>query len=141
MFDCLSECGVTPRKRSGTVLLLNAIDFEVVYLSPKGTVKKWKHSIPRHGGKLKMTRFTPDFLQNFEKILLPFVECMIWTAHLLRDVCALKYVVPTAMNSELENIDQSLDTAKNFFPLARLGSGYLQRHISVQSPVLVQQIE
>ena len=70
-------------------------------------MKKWKYSIPRHVGKLKMARFTPGFLQNFEKILLPFVECKIWTAP----------VVPRAMNTELENIDWSLDTAKNVFRL------------------------
>lgn len=77
MLDCLSECGLSPRKRSGTVVLPNVTDFEVFYLSPKGIVKKWKYSIPRHGGKLKMARFTPGFLQNIEMILLPFVECKI----------------------------------------------------------------
>mmetsp|Transcript_20433 Transcript_20433/g.45577 ORF Transcript_20433/g.45577 Transcript_20433/m.45577 type:complete len:316 (+) Transcript_20433:1136-2083(+) len=71
MLDCLSECGLSPRKRSDTVALPNATDFEVVI------VKKWKYSIPRHGGKLKMARFTPGFLQNIEMILLPFVECKI----------------------------------------------------------------
>ena len=105
MLDFLSESGLSPRKRIGTVVLPNATDFDVVYLSPQGIVKKWKYSIPRHGGKLKMHKFTPGFLQKFEKILLPFVECKIWTAHLLRDVCALKFVVPRAMNTELENID------------------------------------
>mmetsp|Transcript_14282 Transcript_14282/g.29796 ORF Transcript_14282/g.29796 Transcript_14282/m.29796 type:complete len:235 (-) Transcript_14282:43-747(-) len=67
-----------------------------------------------------MSRFTPGFLQNFEMILLPFVGCKIWTAHLLRDVCALRSVVPRAMNTELENIDRSLDTAKNVFCLQGL---------------------
>ena len=117
MLDCMSESGLSPRKRSGTLILPNPIDFEVVYLSPKGVVKKWKYSIPRHGGKLKMAMFTPDFLQNFEKILLPFVECKIWTAHLLRDIHALKSVVPRAMKTELENIDRSLDSAKSVFRL------------------------
>ena len=115
MLDCMSESGLSPRKRSGTIILPNLTDFEVVYLSPKGEVKKWKYSIPRQGGKLKMSRFTSDFLQNFEKILLPFVECKIWTAHLLRDVQALQSVVPRAMMTELEIIDRSLDTAKSVF--------------------------
>ena len=60
-----------------------------------------------------MARFTPGFLQNFEKILLPFVECKIWTAHLLRDVRALKSVVPRAMKTKLENIDQLLEKHLN----------------------------
>mmetsp|Transcript_20809 Transcript_20809/g.47164 ORF Transcript_20809/g.47164 Transcript_20809/m.47164 type:complete len:108 (+) Transcript_20809:875-1198(+) len=70
-----------------------------------------------------MSRFTPGFLQNFEKILLPFVECKIWTAHLLRDVQALESVVPRAMMTELENIDRSLDTAKTVFRLQNIDPG------------------
>jgi len=120
MFDCLSEHSLTPRKRSGTIILPSITNFNVVYLSSKGIVEQWKHSVPRHGGKLKMSRFTPGFLQNFEIILLPFVECKFWRALLLCDVCALKSVVPRAMNTELENIDRSLDTAKNVFRLQGL---------------------
>eukprot|EP00534_Pseudo-nitzschia_fraudulenta_P002452 CAMPEP_0201136328 /NCGR_PEP_ID=MMETSP0850-20130426/54826_1 /ASSEMBLY_ACC=CAM_ASM_000622 /TAXON_ID=183588 /ORGANISM="Pseudo-nitzschia fraudulenta, Strain WWA7" /LENGTH=294 /DNA_ID=CAMNT_0047407621 /DNA_START=2098 /DNA_END=2979 /DNA_ORIENTATION=- len=115
MLDCLSEESLAPRKRCGSIIVPSRISFQVIYISAEGLPKKWKYSIPKKGGQLKMETFTPGFFNQFETIYSPFVECKIWTAQLINVVHKLSNVVPRVVETELNSIDKSLIEAEASF--------------------------
>jgi hypothetical protein len=115
MFDCLSQSSVAPRERCGTIIVPSRSSFCVIYISAEGLPKKWKYSVPRKGGQLRMKKFTPGFFKHFESIYTPFVECKIWTAQLIHSVNKLSNVVPRAVETELNSIDKSLIKAEAIF--------------------------
>ena len=115
MLECLSNQSLAPRKRYGTIIVPSKTSFQVIYISAEGLPKKWKYSVPKYGGQLKMEKFTPGFFHQFESIYSPFVECKIWTAHLLNSVNKLSTVVPRAVETELNNIDKTLIESEDSF--------------------------
>ena len=115
MLEFLSEESLAPRKRCGTIIVLSQISFQVIYVSAEGLPKKWKYSVPRNGGQLKMEKFTPGIFNQFEWIYSPFVECKIWTAQLINSVHKLSNVVPRAVETELNSINKSLIEAETSF--------------------------
>ena len=115
MLDCLSHQSLAPRKRCGTIIVPSKTSFQVIYISADGFPKKWKYSVPKFGGQLRMEKFTPGFFYQFESIYSPFVECKIWTAHLLNSVNKMSNVVPKAVETELNNIDKALVEAEDCF--------------------------
>mmetsp|Transcript_4439 Transcript_4439/g.9623 ORF Transcript_4439/g.9623 Transcript_4439/m.9623 type:complete len:220 (-) Transcript_4439:90-749(-) len=115
MLDLLSKGSLAPRKWIGTIIVESGMTFDVVYISATGEAKKWKYSVPKRGGQLKMHHITPQFLSQFESILLPFVECKIWTAHLLHDISHLVNMVPRAVATEFSNIEKAMILSERVF--------------------------
>ena len=62
MLECLSQQSLAPRKRCGTIVVPSKTSFQVIYISAEGLPKKWKYSVPKYGGQLKMEKFSPGFL-------------------------------------------------------------------------------